>query len=116
MRVEARFTDRAEVQQIKWLQSALGVRKNARVLRDALTLFAWAVREVLAGRRVASVDPEGRSIREFSTPLLERASWANRQSVVLSAEAIRRVSDLLAGPPEPTAKLRKLMKTKVSSG
>ncbi len=108
MRIEANLTDTAEVQQVEWLQSILGVKKRTRLLRDALALLGWAVREVVAGRRIASISANG-AIREFSTTLLERASWMQREAVVFSPEGMEQVAEMIANPPEPSEQLRELM-------
>lgn len=118
VRVEASLTDELDVERLNWLRDALGEAKSASLVREALVVYGWAVRQVLEGRRLASVDPEGRPIQEFTTPLLERATWAawaRREPVKVSPEGLKRISRLVEDPPEPTEELRKLMKGKTAA-
>jgi hypothetical protein len=110
MRVEAQITDATEVRQVEWLQSVLGVSRKPKLIRDALALLGWAVREVLAGRQIASIGGnDSDRIYTFSTPLLERASWMHSERVVLSPEGAQQITEMLDNPPEPSDRLRQLM-------
>ena len=50
----------------------LGTRKE--LLNNALSLFAWAVREVTEGRIVASLDEKTQKYRELQMPALQSAA------------------------------------------
>lgn len=106
MRLETTLTDDAEIQQVEWLRALLD-EGNSGLLRDALTLFAWAVEEVRAGRRLASIDPADDSVREFTMPALRRAR--HRGVRRFHPEGLARIAELLESPPEPTEELRALM-------
>ena len=110
MRIETTLTDELELKQLEWVRSTLGVKKNAVVLRDALVLLAWAVREIMEGRRIASIDRQGSSLREFSSPLLDRATWLQRETIELTPDGFARVAELVSTPPAPTGELRELLK------
>ncbi len=112
MRIETTLTDELELKQLEWVRSTLGVKKNAAVLRDALVLLAWAVREIMEGRRIASIDRQGSSLREFSSPLLDRATWLQRDTIELTPDGFARVAELVSTPPAPTGELRELLREK----
>ena len=107
MRLETTITDRPDMERIEYLQQVLDV-SNASLLREAVLVYAWAVSEKLAGRRIASVGSSG-PVREFTSPFLERASWLSRERIQLSPEGLMRVAQMVQEPPEPTRELRELM-------
>jgi hypothetical protein len=106
MRLETTLSDEAEIQQVEWLRALLD-EGNSGLLRDALTLFAWAVEEVRSGRRIASFDPASDSVREFTMPELRKAR--HRGVRTFHPEGLARSAELLESPPEPTEALRTLM-------
>lgn len=107
MRLETTLSDETEIQQVKRLQALLN-EGNAALLRDALTVFEWAVEEVRMGRRVASIDPTQQSIREFTTPALRKARHHSVRA--FEPEGAARIAELIESPPEPTEELRTLMR------
>lgn len=108
MRLETTINDSADAAQVEWLNSTLRT-KTAELVRDAIMVLGWAVREVSAGRRIASVDSQGNNVREFTSPLLERAGWIVRERLVLEPESTERIAELVQNPPAPNAALRELM-------
>lgn len=107
MRLETTITDRPDIERIQYLQRLLDA-PNASLLREALMVYGWAVREILTGRRIASVGPTG-AVREFTSPLLERLNWMSRERVQFAGEGFARVAELVNEPPEPTPELRELI-------
>lgn len=104
LRLEATFNDATDVEQVERLQAVLKTG-NAELIRNALQLMDWCVRQVRQGRHIASVTDDG-AVREFDMPVLERARATNRISV--SDAAYSQMMALIQNPPEPTAGLREL--------
>lgn len=107
MRLETTITDRPDIERIEYLQRVLDA-SNASLLRDAVLVYAWAVSERLAGRRIASVGATG-PVREYTSPFLERATWLSRERIQVSPEGFARVAEMVRKPPAPTPELRDLM-------
>lgn len=106
LRLETTLNDDGEIQQVERLRSILG-EGNSALLRDALTLFGWAVEEVQMGRRLASIERENDSVREFTMPAFTKA---RRRGVrTFDPEGMAVIADLIESPPEPTEELRALM-------
>jgi len=74
MQVEDRF--------IQDLQRSLGYLKNTDVVRDALTILNWAVRETSHGRVILSANADGQDVVRLAMPSLERISPYERSSQV----------------------------------
>ena len=56
------------------LMADTGIRTKKDLLNNALTLFAWAIREKKAGRTIASVDEQNKTFKEVVMPgLLQSA-------------------------------------------
>ena len=107
MRLETTITDRPDIERVEYLQRVLDA-SNASLLRDAVLVYAWAVSEALAGRRIASLGATGPA-REYTSPFLERATWLSRERIQLSPEGFAHVADMVQNPPAPTPELRDLM-------
>jgi len=108
MRLETTITDRADIERVLYLQHLLDA-PGAALVREALLVYGWAVSEVQAGRKLASVEPFGTTVREFASPLLDRVSWTARERIELSPEALRAIGEAVRRPAEPTAELAELM-------
>ncbi len=105
-RLDTSVSDGPTIEQAQRLMAHLGLG-NADLYRTAVELLNWCVGEVGAGRRIASVDQEGRSVREIAMPALNASRVQRRLTV--SEEGMQQITRLLAEPPEPTPALRELM-------
>ncbi len=112
MRIETNIKERADIEQVERIQALLETG-TAEMLRNALYIFAWAVEETMAGRRLASVDASGARVREMVNPLLERARRTGVYN--LEPEGFHRVWELIENPPPPTDALLSLMQDKADS-
>ena len=56
---------------IKALQDKLDLRATE-IVREALTIFNWAVRERERGRVILSADPNGQSVERLAMHVLDR--------------------------------------------
>lgn len=65
-------------QQIEDLMESTGLRSKTDFVNNALTLLVWAVREVEAGRVIATVDEQGNRYREVLLPALENVAARRR--------------------------------------
>jgi uncharacterized protein (DUF433 family) len=74
VRVQVDLTP-AETTQLELLQKRLAVRSRADLLQQAYGTFLWIVNEMLSGRRIVSVEPEGldrlERFKELSVPAVE---------------------------------------------
>jgi hypothetical protein len=59
--------DPERVEDLDLLQNELKLATRKSLFNNALTFFEWAVREIKAGRTIASVDAEG-MVREVTMP------------------------------------------------
>jgi hypothetical protein len=66
MQVEDRF--------IEELQRSLGYMRSTDVVRDALTILNWAVRESAKGRVILSANSDGHDVARLAMPSLEKLS------------------------------------------
>lgn len=73
-----------EVRRMNWIMEACGLDTRKDLFNNAMTLFEWAVDEVVAGRRIASISSDDE--KTFVTmPALRnaeasRAQWAPRRN------------------------------------
>jgi len=107
MRIETKIKERVDIEQIERIQKLLETGSSD-LVRNAVSLFAWAVEESLAGRRVGSMDATGTRVREVVNPLLDRARRTATYN--LEPEGLAFVQRLISRPPEPTEALRALMR------
>lgn len=49
----------------------INLRTRKDLFNNALTLLEWAVKEKSAGRTIASIDDESKSVKELLMPILE---------------------------------------------
>jgi hypothetical protein len=52
------------------LMADTGIRTKKDLLNNALTFFAWAIREKKAGRTIASFDEQNKTLKEVVMPSL----------------------------------------------
>lgn len=76
---EVRFT--VETNFLRTLQGRLGVEGAVDICRPALTLLAWASREVQRGRVILSATKSGKDVHRLAMPELARPSGAGRASL-----------------------------------
>lgn len=68
--MEIRFT--VDDNYIKDLQVKVKGANTAQIASEALSLFNWAVSEIMNGKKVVSLDEEKNSYKEITTPLLQK--------------------------------------------
>lgn len=73
-----------KVRQLEALMEESGLKTKKEFINNALTLLEWAMREVRAGRVIASVDEREKRYKEILLPALE--NMAVRQ-ILSSVEA-----------------------------
>ena len=109
MRLEAAIPD-SRAKLLAELADELGASRS-QLVDEARSLFFNAVLEVRRGRRLVSrggIEPE----REMVTPTLMQLEWAmNRQALTLGAEELQRLADALEANAEPTAALKRVVRT-----
>ncbi len=105
-RLDTSVSDAPTIEQAYQLMSQLDIG-NADLYRNAVELMSWCVREVRDGRRIASIDEDGKSIREVSMPIMNPARVQKR--ILVSDEGMQQIVHLIENPPEPTQALRDLM-------
>lgn len=105
LRFEAQLSDAASIKQANHLLECLDLGKTE-LLREALTLLSWAVRETRQGRMLASVSATG-GVRELSMPILERARFD--EGTALGNEEFLLAVKTLTEPRAPSQALRDLM-------
>ncbi|MGB8886381.1 MAG: hypothetical protein WCC87_06625 [Candidatus Korobacteraceae bacterium] len=66
--------DRQYVQLLNRLEEETGSRSHRELFNNALTLFDWAVKQRVEGRKIASLDEDEKSYRELQMPALEFAA------------------------------------------
>lgn len=60
-----------QLEKIEKLRTQSGLRTKKDFIFTAITLLAWAIREVSAGRIIASIDPVTKQYKEVLIPALE---------------------------------------------
>jgi hypothetical protein len=73
VRIQVDFS-RERVSELEKVMKLCGMSTKKELLNNALSLFEWAVREVMRGRAVASVDEEDQKYRELQMPTLQYAA------------------------------------------
>ena len=63
-----------KVRQIEALIEETGLPTKKDFFNNAITLLAWAIREVKAGRTIASVDEQHNRYKEILLPVLENVA------------------------------------------
>jgi uncharacterized protein (DUF433 family) len=80
----------AEATQLELLQRRLSARSRADLLQQAYGTFLWIVDEMLANRRIVSVEPEGLGrldrFKELSVPAVEPLIFRHYQYLVTRPE------------------------------
>ena len=80
----------AEATQLELLQRRLSARSRADLLQQAYGTFLWIVDEMLANRRIVSVEPEGLGrldrFKELSVPVVEPLIFRHYQYLVARPE------------------------------
>jgi hypothetical protein len=71
---------------ITHLQMTLDL-KGTEVVREALTMFRWAVEETTRGRIILSTDRDGTNVARLAMPSLDRVrdSWAGKAAMKAAA-------------------------------
>ena len=59
---------------IQGLMESIGAGTYKELFNNCLTLLAWAVRQRVEGRTIASVDADNKNYRELQMPALENAA------------------------------------------
>jgi uncharacterized protein (DUF433 family) len=84
----------AEATQLELLQKRLAARSRADLLQQAYGTFLWIVDEMLANRRIVSVEPEGLNrldrFKELSVPAVEPLIFRHYQYLVARPEKGRK--------------------------
>ncbi len=62
-----------EVGHIDQMKAVIGAGSNGELFDNALTLLDWAITQVKAGRKLASIADDGSTYRELVMPALEKA-------------------------------------------
>lgn len=92
MRVQVDL-DSKEVRLLDLLQARLAVRSRADLLQQAYGTFLWVVNEMLAGRRIVSVDAAGleglQRFKELSLPAVEPLRFEHYRYLVSRPETGR---------------------------
>jgi len=73
------------VRELEELMELCGIATKKELLNNAITLFAWAVREVGKGNVIASVNEAEERYRELQMPALSHAASARGDSEHLLA-------------------------------
>lgn len=110
MRLEATVPDSRGAAVIE-LAEELGLSRS-QVVDEALALFLRAVLEVRRGRRLMTLDPDGKEpARELATPTLAALEWAGRPEILRMAPgALAKVQAMVARPAEPSRALTEAAK------
>lgn len=103
--------EHAEMERLMLLS---GLKTKREFVSNALSLFKWAANELANGRRIASLDPDGQSVVQFTMPCLEAfrglADELDRRSP--SAEELRARSRRGGVPASQVlAEMRKLLES-----
>jgi len=78
VRVQVDFSER-RVAELEHLQKLCDLGTKKELFNNALTLFEWAVGEVMQGRSIASLDEKTQKYRELQMPALETAARHSEQ-------------------------------------
>lgn len=76
MRIQLELEDTGLIDRLK---HSTGVKTHKDLFNNAVTLLAWAVRQVERGRIVASVNEKTEDYRELQMPALEHAASLSRR-------------------------------------
>lgn len=105
MRIEATVPD-GRGTALAELASELGLTKS-QIIDEAIALFLKAILEARNGRRLVAVGRGGEAVCEIATPTLTQMEWMlARVPVTVSAQAVERMAELIAQPPEPGQALK----------
>lgn len=86
VRVQVDFDDR-RIKELDALMETCGIATRKELLNNALTLFEWAVQQVLQGRMIASVNEAEQKYRELQMPVLSAAVTRARAASVQAPPA-----------------------------
>ena len=95
LRIQLEFP-KEKIEQLDKLKTEVGIRTWKELINNALTLLVWAVREIRAGRVIASVDENRGSYKEILLPALEH----------LKEQAIKEADAQARGVMEETEELQ----------
>jgi hypothetical protein len=73
----------SQMERLNWLMAACDIETRKDLFNSALSLFEWAVMEVLKGKTIASVDKESKHLTELAMPALADAA-RNRAALAAS--------------------------------
>jgi|SRR5690349_23647281 len=64
----------SQMERLNWLMDVCDIETRKDLFNSSLSLFEWAVTEVMKGRTIASVDKEAKHMVELAMPALADAA------------------------------------------
>ena len=110
MRMEATIPDSRGATAVE-VAEQLGLSRS-QLIDEALSLFVMAVLEVRRGRRLMTLDPNGKEpAMAIATPSLSALEWAARPAKLdVSAKEMERIAAMMETPKPPGKKFREAAK------